>query len=469
MMKLTIAFLLLGGTAFTLGTVPPMFPRQHPDIRPANRKDAGEPLYLTPYIESGDIATGQQLSAVVDPLDGIENDPFESYAGLITVRPETDSHMFFWFAPATEVDPSQAPVVVWLQGGPGASSLFGMLEIHGPIQAEGFNPTVAVPNEYTWNHRANMLYIDNPIGAGYSYTTDPDNGLPTTQQHAGEDLYSFLTQFFTLYPEYQPNDFYVFGESYAGKWVPTIARKIDMENPTASVFINLKGIGIGDGFMSPPDSAIYGDELYQMGLIDGDTRDECKAEEALMKSYAADEQWYQAWATWNSYLGSMNVAMGCPYYYDTRICTFPPEEDNYATYVQYDTTRKAIHVGDLCFNCQSSDVYYAMLDDFMRSQRDDVEYLLDRYSTLIYNGNFDIICNHPGILEMFYKMTSWSGANSFYDAKNAPWRSNGEVAGYLKSVDNLRLFTMRNAGHMVPRSQPAFGQDMFENFIAGTL
>ena len=50
-----------------------------------------------------------------------------------------------------------------------------------------------------------------------------------------------------------------------------------------------------------------------------------------------------------------------------------------------------------------------------------------------------------------------------------PWRSSGEVAGYLKSVDNLRLFTMRNAGHMVPRSQPAFGQDMFENFIAGTL
>ena len=128
--------------------------------------DVGEPLYLTPYIESGDIATGAQLSQVVDPLDGIENDPFESYSGFITVRPETDSHMFFWFAPATEVDPSQAPVVVWLQGGPGASSMFGLLEIHGPIQSVGFNPTVAVKNDYTWNKRANMLYIDNPIGAG---------------------------------------------------------------------------------------------------------------------------------------------------------------------------------------------------------------------------------------------------------------------------------------------------------------
>ena len=65
------------------------------------RMDVGEPLYLTPYIESGDIATGAELSRVVDPLDGIENDPFESYAGFFEVRPETGSQMFFWFAPAT--------------------------------------------------------------------------------------------------------------------------------------------------------------------------------------------------------------------------------------------------------------------------------------------------------------------------------------------------------------------------------
>ena len=88
--------------------------------------------------------------------------------------------------------------------------------------------------------------------------------------------------------------------------------------------------------------------------------------------------------------GKITSAMGCSYPYDTRICESPPEEKNYAIYLQYDTTRKAIHVGDLCFNCQSRDVYKSMLDDFMRSQRDDVEYLLDRYNVLIYNGNFDM-------------------------------------------------------------------------------
>ena len=82
------------------------------------------------------------------------------------------------------------------------------------------------------------------------------------------------------------------------------------------------------------------------------------------------------------------------------------------------------------------------------------------------------ICNHPGILAMLDKMNSWSGASSYYETENQPWASrfsNGETVGYLKSVDRLRLFTMRNAGHMVPRSQPSHGQDMFENFIAGTL
>ena len=85
---------------------------------------------------------------------------------------------------------------------------------------------------------------------------------------------------------------------------------------------------------------------------------------------------------------------------------------------------------------------------------------------------FHSICNHPGILAMFDQMTNWSGADSYYDTANKPWSSrfsNGETVGYLKSVDRLRLFTMSNAGHMVPRSQPSHGQDMFENFIAGTL
>lgn len=65
-------------------------------------RDAGSPLYLTPYIESGDIETGRELARVTEPLDGLAADEaVESFAGFFTVRKETNSNMFFWFFPAT--------------------------------------------------------------------------------------------------------------------------------------------------------------------------------------------------------------------------------------------------------------------------------------------------------------------------------------------------------------------------------
>jgi vitellogenic carboxypeptidase-like protein len=464
MLKVALLLLLAQGI---LGE----FPMQPKAVNQrAIQEDVGETLYLTPYIQSGDIANGQQMAKVVDPLPGIESSGLESYSGFITTNPATNSNMFFWFFPATDVDPAQAPVVIWLQGGPGSSSMFGLFEIHGPISAVfgDSGETTGELNPYTWNKKANMIYIDNPIGAGFSFGDYA--GLPATQVDAGDDLYEFLIQWFTLFPEYQPNDFYVFGESYAGKWVPTIGRRIHEMNPTADVHINLVGLGIGNGFMSPPDSSIYADFLYQGGYVDGSTRDEMLSMENNMKNYCANEQWPEAWAEWNREFSFMLNEMGCSYAYDVRQCHNNPEEDNYADYVQLDLTRKASHVGDRPFGSQSSDVYFKMIGDFMCSQKEDVEFLLEVYRVLIYDGAMDIICNHSGVLAMFDQMTNWSGSgNEYYNAPNEVHLVDGEVSGYIKTVRNLKLFTMRNAGHMAPRSQPTFGLDMFERFLDDTL
>lgn len=106
------------------------------------------------------------------------------------------------------------------------------------------------------------LYIVYKCHLGYSYS-DPE-GLPTDQARVAEDLYNCLQQFYTLFPEFQGNDFFAFGESYAGKFVPTIAKKIQAENGNGNIDIQLAGIGIGDGFMSPPDSALYGKYLFEV-------------------------------------------------------------------------------------------------------------------------------------------------------------------------------------------------------------
>ena len=100
--------------------------------------------------------------------------------------------------------------------------MFGLLEIHGPISAifDNDGATIAEVNPYSWARKANMIYIDNPVGAGYSYTSS-DN-LPTGQESIGEDLYEFLIQWFKLFPQYQGNEFFPFGESYAGTFQPNV-------------------------------------------------------------------------------------------------------------------------------------------------------------------------------------------------------------------------------------------------------
>ena len=145
--------------------------------------------------------------------------------------------------------------------------MFGLFEIHGPISAVFENgtksgPTVGRINPHSWNKRANMIYIDNPVGAGYSFAST--DGLPSSQVDVADDLYTFLQQFFTLFPEYRTNAFYAFGESYAGKWVPTICKRIHDMNQISDLKINLVGFGIGNGWIAPEHQAIYSNFLYQV-------------------------------------------------------------------------------------------------------------------------------------------------------------------------------------------------------------
>ena len=124
--------------------------------------------------------------------------------------------MFFWFFPAQN-GAADAPVLLWLQGGPGASSLFGLFTEIGPIYIDANGNIQNRP--ISWNKNYNLLFIDNPVGTGYSFTSN-ENGYARSQEDVARDLYSALTQFFQIYDSYAKNPFYVTGESYAGKYVP---------------------------------------------------------------------------------------------------------------------------------------------------------------------------------------------------------------------------------------------------------
>lgn len=254
-LNFVIALLISVCISYTTG-----FTNVYPKIKQQpikNDEDPGSPLILTPLIKAGKIQEAQAAAAVT--LDDFQKTP--SYSGYFTVNEAFNSNLFFWYFPAT-IDPKNAPVVLWLQGGPGATSLFGLFGENGPFEVKSQKLSL---RKYSWSIGHNLIYIDNPVGVGYSFT---EGGFSTNETVIGDNLYNALVQFFTLFPDLQANEFYVTGESYGGKYVPAVSYAIDKNNPSADVVINLQGLALGNGFTDPINQLNYADYLYQIGLVD---------------------------------------------------------------------------------------------------------------------------------------------------------------------------------------------------------
>ena len=116
-----------------------------------------------------------------------------------------------------------SPLLLWLNGGPGCSSLFGMLAEIGPVISDNFSGNFK-KNEYSWNTHINLLFIDQPAGVGFSKASDPD--FLWTDDVTAENLLYGIKEFLNLFPELKSRSFYVWGESYAGVYIPFLAQKI---------------------------------------------------------------------------------------------------------------------------------------------------------------------------------------------------------------------------------------------------
>ncbi|KAL3214736.1 hypothetical protein MRX96_034715 [Rhipicephalus microplus] len=215
------------------------------------RSDSAAGIYVTfPILLAQNKCIGRVASA------GTKLEYVLGYSGYFTVNSEFNSNLFFWFVPAME-RPEQAPVLAWLQGGPGSSSLLGFFAEHGPYGLEDGDPPVPVRRPITWCQYFSIIYVDEPVGAGYSFT-ESEQGYARNLTDLARDMVEFLQQFFTLFPEFGARDFYVTGESFGGKFVPATAYALHQAGDSLRVKINLKGIAFGNGITDPPSMIDYG-------------------------------------------------------------------------------------------------------------------------------------------------------------------------------------------------------------------
>ncbi|KHN30342.1 Serine carboxypeptidase-like 45, partial [Glycine soja] len=138
---------------------------------------------------------------------------FQQYSGYITVDNQNQRALFYYFVEA-ETDPTSKPVVLWLNGGPGCSFIgAGALVEHGPFKPGDDN--VLVKNYYSWNKVANLIYLESPAGVGFSYSSNTSFYTLVTDEITARDNLVFLHHWFTEFPAYSNNDFFITGESYA--------------------------------------------------------------------------------------------------------------------------------------------------------------------------------------------------------------------------------------------------------------
>jgi cathepsin A (carboxypeptidase C) len=322
--------------------------------------------------------------------------PTTFWAGYVQVNKVADANLFYYMVPS-QSNPATDPVILWLQGGPGCSSLFGSWVENGPFLVQKGGSFVA--NPYTWNKNATMIWIDSPVGTGFSYVHDQD--YASDEKTIANDLYTTVaTILFTLKPQFAANPFFIFGESYGGKYVPWLASTVLKNNANSQNKINLKGIGIGNGWVDPYfQTGSYAPFLYRHGLIDTVELDVAMADYEAYKG-AVDLGLYDVAANMgNILLNTLMATAGLNDPYDIRKASDPttPLANTLGNWLNQPKTKALLNVttGRTWGLCNMGP-YSALMSDIDQASITLLPGILMKIPVLLYNGDYDLICNMDG-------------------------------------------------------------------------
>ncbi|KAL9314790.1 hypothetical protein ACSQ67_020242 [Phaseolus vulgaris] len=384
--------------------------------------------------------------------------------------------MFYFFFESR--NSKDDPVVIWLTGGPGCGSELALFYENGPFHIA--NNLSLLWNDYGWDQASNILFVDQPTGTGFSYTSD-DSDIRHDETGVSNDLYDFLQEFFKAHPEFVKNDFYITGESYAGHYVPALASRVNQGNKeNQGIHINLKGFAIGNGLTNPAiQFQAYPDFALDNGIIKEAEHDD------ISKLIPGCEQAAKTCETQGgrSCDNALNICMnifdnilsiaGDINYYDIRkkclgdLCY---NFSNVETLLNLQKVKSALGVGsDLDYVSCSATVYNAMIQDWMKNLEVGIPALLeDGIKVLVYAGEYDLICNWLGNSRWVHAM-EWSGQKAFGTSPTVKFVVEGVDAGSLNSYGPLSFLKVYGAGHMVPMDQPKASLEMLKSWMGGKL
>ena len=238
---------------------------------------------------------------------------FGLHSGYVNVS--RGRHVFYVLVESAG-EPSSDPLTVWFQGGPGCSGLLGFLTEHGPfnVQSDGS----LVRNPFAWNRRSNMLYLEQPVGVGFSYQEGSPALYKSGDESAATDNAAFLRGWLAQHPAFAGRDLWLAGESYGGLYVPTLAQAVlaaadgTATNSSAALLAGqLRGFMLGNPVLLCHNASLYDDSSMTLEL---------------------DRLFYSGMASYSSWRGWHDA--GCE-----RIATLP-WQGRRACYVIYDRAQR---------------------------------------------------------------------------------------------------------------------------------
>uniref|UniRef100_A0A3P9L8Q2 Carboxypeptidase n=1 Tax=Oryzias latipes TaxID=8090 RepID=A0A3P9L8Q2_ORYLA len=240
---------------------------------------------------------------VCSSAGGICFSPVTLSAGLCAPPPPKEAwnyvevrdgaHMFWWLYHA-DAGFQELPLVMWLQGGPGGSgSGFGNFEEIGPLDRD------LQPRSTSWVKAASVLFVDNPVGTGFSFV-DRADGFATDVSMVASDMLVLLQNFFTERPEFQSIPFYIFSESYGGKMAAAISLELTKAVAQGSVKCSFAGVALGDSWISPLDSVMtWGPYLYTTSLLDDSGLADVSGAAEAVKQAVEQQRFLKATELWS--------------------------------------------------------------------------------------------------------------------------------------------------------------------------